>query len=136
MTAANAQSTRSVFWPRLFALVAMVFGVMTLMSGGNVLFGPAEIQIAAGDYKPFVLWFNFLAGFLYIGAAIGIWLRRTWALGLSAFIAAATALVALGFGFLVFQGEAYEMRTVGALTLRISIWTAITLTLMRSRPQI
>ncbi|WP_208986931.1 hypothetical protein [Pseudovibrio sp. Ad13] len=91
--------------------------------------------MAAGDYMPVVLWFNFLAGFLYIGAAIGIWLQRNWALRLSAFIVVATSLIALGFGFLVFQGVAYEMRTVGALAVRIGVWTVITLTLMRSRHQ-
>ncbi|KZL06361.1 hypothetical protein [Pseudovibrio sp. Ad26] len=135
MTPADSQACSSLFWSKFLALLAVVFGAMTLVSGGSVLFGPAEAQVAAGDYMPVVLWFNFLAGFLYIGAGIGIWLQHNWALGLSAIIAAATGLVALAFGFQVFQGETYEMRTVGALALRISVWTAITLTLLRSRSQ-
>ncbi|KZK78131.1 hypothetical protein PsW64_03769 [Pseudovibrio sp. W64] len=135
MTSTEPRSYGSTFWRRSLALFAGIFGVLTLISGGSVLFGPVEVQVAAGDYMPVVLWFNFLAGFLYIGAAIGIWLQRNWALGLSAFIAVATGLIALGFGFLVFQGVAYEMRTVGALAVRIGVWTVITLTLMRSRHQ-
>ncbi|SDQ15164.1 hypothetical protein [Pseudovibrio sp. Tun.PSC04-5.I4] len=135
MTSAESRSYGSTFWRRSFALFAMIFGAMTLISGGSVLFGPVEAQAAAGDYMPVVLWCNFLAGFLYIGAAIGIWLQRNWGLGLSAFIIVATGLVALGFGFQVFQGVAYEMRTVGALALRIGVWTVITLSLMRSRHQ-
>ncbi|SDQ14386.1 hypothetical protein [Pseudovibrio sp. Tun.PSC04-5.I4] len=135
MTSAESRPYGSTFWRRSFALFAVIFGAMTLISGGSVLFGPVEAQVAAGDYMPVVLWFNFLAGFLYIGAAIGIWLQRNWALGLSAFIAVATGLVALGFGFQVSQGVAYGMRTVGALALRIGVWIVITLTLMRSRHQ-
>lgn len=122
-------------WVKLLAVLAMTFGGMTLFSGGSVLFGPAEMQKAAGDYMPFVLWFNFLAGILYIGAAIGIWLRRSWALGLAAFIATTTALVALGFGYQVSQGAAYEIRTIGALALRFGVWVIISLALMRAGSQ-
>jgi len=136
MASGISQLPRAPLWLRLLALLAMAFGAMTLISGGTVLFGPAEAQEAAGDYIPFVLWFNFLAGFLYIAAAIGIWLRCNWALGLAAFIAVATGLVALGFGYQVFQGAAYEARTVGALALRIGVWIAITLALVRARSQI
>jgi len=133
MTATETQPPIPPKWTKPVAVLAMVFGVMTMISGGNVLFGPEEARIAAGNYMPFVLWFNFLAGFLYVLAAIGIWLRRNWALGLSAFIAAATCLTALGFGFQVIQGQAYEVRTIGALSLRISVWVAITIALLRSK---
>ena len=81
----------------------------------------------------FVVWFNFLAGFAYVIAAIGIWLNRGWAIGLSASIAAATCLAALGFGIQVVLGAPYEMRTVAALILRIGIWVAIALALLRAR---
>jgi len=122
-------------WLKPVAILAMVFGAMTLFSGGNVLFGAPEAQRQAGNYLPFVVWFNFLAGFLYIAAGIGIWQQRGWALGLAVFIAVATGLIALVFGFRVFQGDAYEMRTVGALTLRIAVWAAIAVALMRARPR-
>ena len=82
---------------------------------------------------PFVLWFNFLAGFLYISAAIGIWQRRSWATKLAVFIALATSLIALGFGYQLIRGQAYEMRTLGALALRIGVWAAISGALMGAR---
>jgi len=78
-----------------------------------------------------VVWFNFIAGFLYVPAAIGIWLGRNWAFGLSAFIAAATAMTALAFGIQATQGGAYEMRTVGALALRVGFWAVTALLLFR-----
>jgi len=132
MAPAKTQSHGDPKWTKPVAALAMVFGVMTLISGGNVLFGPAEAQRAAGNYMPFVLWFNFLAGGLYVVAAIGIWQRRNWAAGLAVFIATATCLTALGFGFQVSHGQAYEVRTIGALALRIGVWTAISIALMRA----
>lgn len=30
--------------------------------GGQVPFGGGAARVAAGDYSPFVVWFNFLAG--------------------------------------------------------------------------
>tara|TARA_R110002110_G_scaffold239506_1_gene455438 strand:- start:59 stop:493 length:435 start_codon:yes stop_codon:yes gene_type:complete len=37
---------------------------------------------SAGHYGPFVVWFNFLAGFAYVVAGFGLWFRRRWAAGL------------------------------------------------------
>jgi len=126
-----AQSTGSSKWLKGVALLAMIFGLATLFSGGNVLFGADEARVLAGAYVPFVVWFNFIAGFFYVLAAIGIWLGRSWAFGLSAFIAAATAVAALAFAIQVFQGGAFELRTVGALALRVGVWAVIAMALYR-----
>lgn len=135
MDTSLAQSTSSSNWMKGIALLAMAFGLATLFSSSNVLFGADEARELAGAYVPFVVWFNFIAGFIYVLAAIGIWLGRNWAVGLSAFIAAATATTALAFGFWAMQGGAFEMRTVGALTLRIGFWTVVGLLLFRRAGQ-
>lgn len=106
-------------------MVAFAFGLLTLKAGGEVLFGSAEARAAAGNVVPFVLWFNFLAGFAYVAAGAGLWLLRRWAAGLALAIAAGTALVFATFGVHVAGGGAYEMRTVGALTLRLVVWGLI-----------
>ena len=118
---------------KLLAILALVFGIVTLFSGGSILFGPEQAREVAGAYVPFVVWFNFLAGFFYISAAAGIWLGRNWALGLSVLIASATGLAAFAFVFQVVQGALYEMRTIGALVLRIGFWVAIAAALHRTR---
>jgi hypothetical protein len=97
----------------------------TVASGGRVLFGPASVRVAAGRVVPFVLWFNFLAGFAYLGAAAGLAWARRWAALLSLAIAVATALVFLAFGIHVLRGGAFEPRTVAAMALRTAIWAAI-----------
>jgi hypothetical protein len=111
-------------WAKPVALFALVFGLLTLKAGGGVLFleGP---RLAAGDYVPFVVWFNFLAGFAYIAAAIGLWRWEQWAAQLAAAVAILTLLVFAAFGLHVLAGGAFEMRTVGAMTLRSGVWTAI-----------
>ena len=59
-------------WATVAALVALVFGALTVTSGGKVLFGSEATRAAAGAYVPFVLWFNFLAGFAYVAAGVGL----------------------------------------------------------------
>jgi hypothetical protein len=107
------------------AAIAIVFGVLSLMFGGRALFGGAEARAEMGNVVPFVLWFNFLCGFLYILAGIGLILWRRWGALLSAGIAAATLLVFAAFGWHIASGGAFEMRTVGAMILRTGIWFAI-----------
>lgn len=110
---------------RAAAIVAVLFGLLTLASGGNALFGGAAAREAAGAYVPFVLWFNFLAGSAYVAAGAGLWLRRRWAAILALAIAGATLLVFSAFGVHVLNGGGYEVRTVGAMTLRSLVWIAI-----------
>jgi hypothetical protein len=107
---------------RLLALLAVAFGLLTLKAGGTVLFGGPEARAAAGDYVPFVLWFNFLAGFLYIAAGIGMAWGWWWGVRLGAGLAAATLLVFAAFGVHVLLGGAYEARTVIAMTVRSGFW--------------
>jgi hypothetical protein len=107
------------------ALVAVLFGILTIVSGGRVLFGDAAARAAAGDAVPFVLWFNFLSGFVYVLAGLGIAMGRRWAVTLSIALAVAIAAVFALFGLQVYRGEAFEMRTVGAMSLRLLVWVAI-----------
>lgn len=113
------------WWFRAIALVAIVFGLLTIKEGGNVLFGDEAARQAAGQYVPFVVWFNFLAGFAYVIAGAGLWFRQRWAAWLAIAIAAATALAFAAFGVHVQSGGAYELRTVIAMTARTAVWTAI-----------
>ncbi len=118
------QTVSTPRWAKPVAVIALAFGLVTLKSGGGVLFlvGP---RIIAGDFVPFVVWFNFLAGFAYIAAAVGLWRWERWAAGLAAAIAILTLLVFAAFGLHVLAGGAFETRTVGAMTLRLVFWTAI-----------
>jgi len=110
---------------KVLGIVAILFGLLTLKSGGMVLFVDGPDRAAAGNYVPFVLWFNFIAGFFYIAAGIGLWKQMRWAGILSLGIALATLSVFLAFGYHISQGGAYEPRTMGAMILRSAVWVVI-----------
>ena len=117
---------------RVVAAIAIVFGVATIRAGGSVLFGGIEAAREAGNFVPFVVWFNFLAGFAYIAAGVGLWLLRPWSAWLAVSIAVATVIVFIAFGAYVLAGEPYEMRTVWAMTLRTAVWAILAIIACRS----
>ncbi len=112
-------------WAVLAAIVAVLFGALTLFSGGSVLFVDGKARVDAGNYVGFVLWFNFLAGFAYILAGIGLFVWREWAVRLAMVIFVATLTVFAGLGLHIWMGGAYEMRTVLAMVLRTGVWMII-----------
>ena len=122
--ATTAKSQRTIgIW--VFSILAFVFGLLTLKSGGSVLFIDGEARQAAGHYVPFVLWFNFFAGFVYVVTAIGLWLMRPWAAWLSLLLAGSTLAIFAALGLYIFNGGEYETRTVAAMALRSGVWVTI-----------
>jgi energy-coupling factor transporter transmembrane protein EcfT len=119
-------------WTQIAAVIAIIFGAVTILSGGRALFGGAEARAALGDIVPFVLWFNFGAGFAYVLAGIGLFRLKRRAAQLAVLIAIATALVFAALGIYSATGGAFEMRTVGAMVLRTGLWTALALLACRA----
>ena len=109
------------------ALFAILFGSMTILSGGYVLFGGEEARSAAGAVVNYVLWFNFLAGFAYVLVGIGLLLRWRWTYPLALAVLTGTLAVFLAFLLHVLTGGAYELRTLAALIFRTSVlgWIAV-----------
>lgn len=105
--------------------IAIAFGLLTIVSGGRALFGDAAARAAVGAAVPFVLWFNFGAGFAYVAAGAGLYAGRRWAGMLAAALALALVAVSVAFALHVAGGGAFEMRTVAALGLRTLLWLVI-----------
>lgn len=114
------------------SLVAVGFGLLTIKESSAILFGDEAARAAAGNYVPFVLWFNFLAGFIYVGAGVGLWLRQRWAIWLAVAITATTVFTFAAFGGHVYSGGAYEQRTVIAMSLRTLVWMTIAVVAARA----
>ncbi len=115
-------------WVWVAAPLAAVFGVVTIGAGGRTLFGPPTGE---AGIVPFVLWFNFIAGFAYVAAGAGLFWSKRWAAQLAAAIAAATLIVFAAFGLHVAAGGDFAWRTVGAMTLRSAVWIAISVAACR-----
>ena len=122
-------ANRIVNW---MAIGAIVFGVVTVLTGGRALFGSLESRADFGNAVPFVLRFNFLAGFVYIVAGAGLLLRRRWAVYTSLFVAVSTILVFAAFGVHVIGGGTFERRTIGAMTIRSLFWIVVTIVSIRA----
>ncbi len=112
------------------AVVAVVFGLLTLLAGGRALFGGADM----GQVVPFVLWFNFLAGFAYVAAGIALWQGAAFGRVLALGLAVATAVVFLAFLWHVWRGGGYEPRTMGAMTLRTVFWATVAMLAWKGHP--
>lgn len=69
-------TTRRGFTVWAISLLAVGFGLLTIKESGTVLFGDEAARAAAGNYVPFVLWFNFISGFAYVIAGAGLWQPR------------------------------------------------------------
>ncbi|WP_238528839.1 hypothetical protein [Ruegeria conchae] len=118
-------------WIRPVAIIAALFGLLTIFSGGMVLFGSSAAKSAAGDAVPIVLWFNFLAGFAYIIGAVALFRYTVWARPIAWAIGICTALVFLVLITMALGGTPFEWRTIGAMILRSGFWLAIAFTLAR-----
>ncbi len=118
-------------WVWISVIIAVIFGIMTIKSGGSVLFFDGEARQAAGNYVDFVLWFNFLAGFFYVATGIGLWLEKAWAPTAAITIAALTLLVFAAFGLHILNAGEYEQRTVIAMSIRTLLWVTIAFTCWR-----
>ncbi len=109
----------------IITVIAVVFGLLTIKSGGSVLFIDGIARENAGNYVPFVLWFNFIAGFAYLLVGAGLFMQKHWAVWISIFIVVATIVVFALFGLHILNEGMYEVRTVAAMSLRTVVWTLI-----------
>jgi len=130
----NITALKSPLRLRVVAALGILFGLLTIRAGGAVLFGADAAREAAGDFVPFVVWFNFLAGFVYVVAGAGLWMQQQWAVRTALGIAAATLVVFAAFGVHIAAGGAFEARTVIAMTLRSVAWLLITAVAWRALP--
>jgi hypothetical protein len=116
----------------ILAAVALVFGAATIKAGGDVLFFSEQARSAAGNYVPFVLWGNFIGGFLYVAAGLLLLFKSPHAPRLAIFIAATTLAALIALGIHIAVGGAYEARTLAAMGFRSALWGVIAFVLLRS----
>jgi len=130
----GAPTTRSGAWRWVAGGFAVAFGLATIMEGGSVLLGGSAARAEAGHVVPFVLAFNFAAGFVYVAAGAATLAGRAWAAWLALALASSTLLVFAAFGVHVIRGGEFEARTVAAMTMRSAFWVVQSLTLPMLRP--
>lgn len=118
---------------KLLGGIALLFGLLTIKEGASVLFFNGEARTAAGNFVPFVLTFNFIAGFFYVLAGASILTGFKWSTPIAVLIAATTLIIFIVFGFHIYSGSPYETRTLAAMTLRSLFWLVTAFLLRTSK---
>jgi hypothetical protein len=102
------------FW---IGTVIIIFGALTVISGGKSLFIESR-----GEIVPLVLWFNFIAGFLYLIAGISVFKLKTCVKKLAIVLATLNVFVLLYLVNHIIQGGLYENKTLVAMSFRTAFW--------------
>lgn len=116
---------------RFAAGFAILFGAITILSGGIALFSEPNIRVLFGDVVRFVLVFNFASGFVYVLAGFGLWNHKRWAVRTSVCLFLAIVFVFAILALHILDGAAFEMRTVIAMSLRTAAWLLISFVAIR-----
>ena len=106
---------------RIAAVVAVAFGVATLVAGGRVLAGADPGYVV---YRPLLI-YNTLMGLAYVAAGVTIWFSRPRGKYAAFAIFVCNLLVLLGVVFLYADGGAIAIDSVRAMAFRTFVWLAL-----------
>ena len=103
------------------AVIIALFALVTLFMSTSVIFDLFGIREKEGNYVLFVVISNFIAGFMYLFAAYGLFTGKKWTTKLLLII---TAILVVSFaGLLIHAGTGgiYEQKTIKAMLSRIAV---------------
>lgn len=103
------------------AVIITLFAFITLFMSTSVIFNLFGIREKDGHYVLFVVISNFIAGFLYLFAAYGLFKEKTWATKLLLITTTILVVSFVGLLFYVNSGGIYEQKTIKAMLSRIAI---------------
>jgi len=107
---------------RVAAGLGGLFSALAVFAGGRVLMG-----LDVPDYVvlPWLVWYNVGVGMFGVAVAVGVWLGRSWAIAAAVALAAAHGAVLTVLIVLRVGGGAVANDSLGAMTLRTLVWSAI-----------
>ena len=114
----------------ILAIIAVVFGLVTIFAGGRVLFGGSDPGYVV--FRPLLL-FNTAMGVAYIAAGGATWRHPRWGTYAAGAIVVLN-LVALGMILLVYsRGGAVAIDSVRAIAFRCTVWLMLLIGLIWKR---
>lgn len=108
----------------IVAIALIAFALVTLFMSSSVLFDWFGIRAKQGNYVPFIVWINFVAGFLYLISAYGILKSNKWAVKILIFAEVLLILAFIGLAIHIDQGRTFELKTIQAMLFRITVTLA------------
>lgn len=117
---------------KIAALIAFLFGIVTIFVGGSVILDLFGMRAKEGKFVLSVVWPVSICGILYTFASYGFLKMKRWTITILNF-----ALLLLFIAFIllliqIFQHKPYETKTIFALTFRLILtlflfWVARTI---------
>jgi hypothetical protein len=104
---------------KIAAIILSLFALITIFMSGSVIFDLFGIRAKEGNYILFVVVSNFIAGFLYLISAYGLFFQKKWTTRL---LLVTTTILVLSFAGLLWHinsGGIYEQQTIRAMLFRI-----------------
>ncbi len=111
---------------------ALIFGALTIFSGYQNLFNEEVIK-TQGAIVPLVLKYNFGAGFIYIIASILVLKGQQLGLRLISILSSLNIVVFIYLLNHIYDGGAYQGKTVVAMSFRTIFWIVFFIVLSRSK---
>ena len=105
----------------ILAFVAVVFGLVTIVSGSRVLLGADPGYIV---FRPLLL-FNTAMGFIYVGAGVAALRNVARGRTMAGAIFALNLVVLAATAALYSAGDSVAIESVRAMTLRTVVWLAL-----------
>lgn len=112
---------------KFLSLIGVLFGIVTIISGGSVLSGSNPGYIV---FLPLVI-FNTVMGFVYILTGIVIWQNFSRAKAIAGIVFLLNLFMLITIGCLYMYGTDIATKSLGAISFRTVVWLIIYLGLLR-----
>jgi len=113
---------------KYLSLIGIIFGLVTIISGGSVLLGSNPGYVV---FFPLVV-FNTVMGFAYVVSGGIAWRNPVRGKTMAGFIFLLNVGVLIAITYLYFGGSAIAHQSLGAMSFRSIVWFIIYLGLARS----
>ena len=108
-------------------LVLLALGFLSVFLTSSVIFDLFGIREMEGNYVLFIVWANFISGFIYLTSAYGLFTKKEWTTKLLAVSSIILITAFIGLNFHINTGGLYETKTFNAMIFRTSITIAFTI---------
>lgn len=102
----------------VIAIILTAFALLTIFMSSSVLFDWFGMREKQGNYVPFIVWTNFISGFLYLLAAYGLLKTKKWSFKILLDLSIAFVIALIVLALYINYGGAFEIKTVKAMIFR------------------
>lgn len=103
---------------KIAMVLSALIGLVTIFAGGSVLLDMFGMRALEGQYVLFVVWANFVCGFLYLFGSYGFFKKEKWTATVMGIAFLILVVTFISFVIWILQGKPYEFKTIMAMSFR------------------